>query len=168
MLQSILSQIQEQSNFQCEIFGGLLSVRGRILSPAEIEQSSLASTLILQSFGDHNTVNKIQQLSKELAAEDPNEQAIDEALQMLQKVSPQQLQKVTDNQDKILIQCIKEASKDQETWEEIKLVKHQEDQDAEKNLLWVGMLSKADRSLLLDKIMRGHSEAVEQLSMFRR
>jgi len=168
MLSELLKNIEQNSFFECPIFDGLLTVKGRILSPAEIEQASLASTLILQAFGDHNTISKIQTLSKELASEQPDDQAIDQALQMLQKVSPQQLQKVTENQDKILIQCIKQAKKTDSEFENIKLVANQEDQNAEKNLLWVGMLSKRDRSTLLDKIMSGHMEAVERLNMFRR
>lgn len=169
MISEILKKIEHGSFFECPIFDGLLHVRGRILSPAEIEQASLASTLILQSFGDHGTISKIQKLSAELSKEEPDQSTIDDALSMLQRVSPQQLQKVTDNQDKILIQCIKQARKeDSSDWEEIKLVQNQELQDSEKNILWIGMISKADRSALLDKIMAGHREAVERLATFRR
>lgn len=168
MLSKVLKKIEESSNFQVAIFGGLLHIRGRILSPSEIEQASLANTLILQSFGDSRTIQRIQKISKELSSDEPNDDVINEAVAMLQKISPQQLAKVTENQDKILIQCIKQASQDGTDWENIKLVQNEEQQDAEKNLLWVGILSKEDRGVLLDKIMAGHMEAVERLNMFRR
>ena len=54
------------------------------------------------------------------------------------------------------------------TWEPIKITLEQDKQDADKNVLWIGMLSTIDRSNIVNATMQGHREAVERLSTFRK
>ena len=65
MLKDFLSQVQDASSFEMEIFGGQLVIKGRILSPAEIEKASLSNSLILQALAKSGELQQFQQIGKE-------------------------------------------------------------------------------------------------------
>ena len=170
MLKDFIKQAEKSSLFTVEIFDGQILIRGRLLSPSESEAASLNSTLLISQIAptEGKGLGGLQDLSKELTSDDVSQDAIDRAYKMLSKLKPEQLRSISDQQNKIICQVIKEASMDGgETWEELRIVLRQEEQNAERNLLWVGMLSASDRTEILNKAMTGHREAVERLSMFR-
>jgi len=170
MLKDFIKQAEQSSLFTVDIFDGQILIRGRLLSPSESEAASLNSTLLISQIApaEGKSLGGLQDLSKELTGDDVSQDAIDRAYKMLSKLKPEQLRSISDQQNKIICQVIKEASMDGgETWEELRIVLRQEEQNAERNLLWVGMLSASDRTEILNKAMTGHREAVERLSTFR-
>ena len=50
----------------------------------------------------------------------------------------------------------------------MQIVLTQQEQNPERNMLWIGMLSKDDRAAILDKALKGQGEAVKRLTTFRR
>jgi len=170
MLKDFIKQAEQSSLFTVDIFDGQILIRGRLLSPSESEAASLNSTLLISQIAptEGKGLGGLQDLSRELTGDDVSQDAIDRAYKMLSKLKPEQLRSISDQQNKIICQVIKEASMDQgSSWEELRIVLRQEEQNAERNLLWVGMLSASDRTEILNKAMTGHREAVERLSMFR-
>ena len=90
-------------------------------------------------------------------------------LDILSKIRPEQLGAMSGQQDAIICRVVSHASMDKgDTWEEMRMVREQSEQDSERNRLWVGMLPASDRSELLKKALSGHAEAVERLATFRR
>jgi hypothetical protein len=76
--------------------------------------------------------------------------------------------KCGDSQDRIICQTVKLASLDNgESWEPLRFCTAEDQQDPERGMLWVGVLSATDRSLILDKAMKGHKEAATRLASFR-
>jgi hypothetical protein len=169
MLKEFLSQVQQESTFEMEIFAGQLVIRARILSPSEIEKASLSNSLVLQALAKSGELEKFQQLGKDLNSEDATEQTLDRAYQMLSKVRPEHIDKINRSQDQLIAMCITHAKQpDQDQFERLQIVLNQQDQNADRNMLWVGMIPKVDRSAILDRALNGHSEAVERLATFRR
>ena len=167
MLKDFLKEVQSVSEFELPIFGGQLIVKGRILSPAEIEKASLANSLLLQGLASTGEISEFQKMSKDLQ-DNPDEEVIDRAYQMLSKIRPDQLTKISESQDQIIAQCIRMAKKSEDDqWERIQIVLTQQEQNPERNMLWIGMLSKPDRAAILDKALKGQGEAVERLQTFR-
>lgn len=167
MLKDFLKEVQTASQFEIAIFGGQLLIKGRILSPAEIEKASLANSLVLQGVANSSEMGKFKQISEALQ-NDPSDDILDQAYAMISKIRPEQIQKVSEQQDQLIASCITHARKtDSEQWERIQIVMTQQEQNAERNMLWIGMLSKVDRTAILDKALEGQSEAVERLSRFR-
>ena len=170
MLKDFIKQAEQSSLFTVDIFDGQIRIRGRLLSPSESEAASLNSTLLISQIAptEGKGLGGLQDLSKELTGDNVSQEAIDRAYKMLSKLKPEQLRSISDQQNKIICQVIKEASMDKgSSWEELRIVMRQEEQNAERNLLWVGMLSASDRTEILNLTMLGHREAVERLSMFR-
>lgn len=168
MLKDFLQEVQQVSQFEVEIFAGQLLIKGRILSPAEIEKASLANSLLLQGLANNGEISKFQQMSKALQ-DDPDDETLDQAYQMLSKIRPEQIEKIAQSQDHIIAQCVTQAKKagEDEQWERIQIVLTQQEQNAERNMLWIGMLSKEDRAAILDKALKGQGEAVKRLQTFR-
>lgn len=170
MLKDFIKQAEQSSLFTVDIFDGQIRIRGRLLSPSESEAASLNSTLLISQIAptEGKGLGGLQDLSKELTGDNVSQEAIDRAYKMLSKLKPEQLRSISDQQNKIICQVIKEASMDNgSSWEELRIVMRQEEQNAERNLLWVGMLSASDRTEILNLAMMGHRAAVEKLSMFR-
>lgn len=166
MLKDLLKDINDTTYYEIPIFNGLMIIRGKILSPAQIEQASLATSLLMR--GLMSQVDQIQKISSSLK-DNPSEQDIDQAYSMLAKLRPEQVTKITEQQDLTICNSIMQArSSDSDTFERIKIVMHQDQADHQNNLLWVGSLSSQDRQSILDKAMRGHQEALERIASFRR
>ena len=168
MLKDFLQEVQSVSQFELEIFAGQLLIKGRILSPAEIEKASLANSLLLQALASTGEISRFQKMSEALQ-DDPDEETLDQAYQMLSKIRPEQMEKIAQSQDQIIASCITQAKKagEGEQWERIQIVLTQQEQNAERNMLWIGMLSKEDRAAILDKALKGQGEAVKRLQTFR-
>lgn len=171
MLKNILNDIQKDSSFETEINinNHTLYLRGRYLSPSEVETASLSSSLILQSM-KNESVKEIQELSKKLnsdSQDDIDDQILNRAYNILQSVRPEQLSKINTDQDLILSRCITQASSDGKSWERIHLVMNHDQMNGEQNRLWVGMIPKEERIKLINLVMKGHREAVERQSTFR-
>ena len=173
MLKDFIKQAEQSSLFTVDIFDGQIRIRGRLLSPSESEAASLNSTLLISQIAptEGKGLGGLQDLSKELTGDNVSQEAIDRAYKMLSKLKPEQLRSIScfaGQINKIICQVIKEASMDNgSSWEELRIVMRQEEQNAERNLLWVGMLSASDRTEILNLAMMGHRAAVEKLSMFR-
>ena len=89
---------------------------------------------------------------------------------MLAKIRPEQREKIAQSQDHIIAQGVRQAKRagDDQQWERIQIVLTQQEQNPERNMLWIGMLSKEDRAAILDKALKGQGEAVKRLQTFRR
>ena len=85
MLKDFLKEVQAVSQFEAEIFGGQLIVKGRILSPAEIEKASLANSLLLQGLSSTGEISQFQKMSEQLQ-DDPDEETLQQAYSMLSKL----------------------------------------------------------------------------------
>ena len=170
MLKDFIKQAEKNSLFSVKIFDGQILIRGRLLSPSESEAAALNSTHLISQIVNQEgkSVGGLRDLSEQLTKGDVTNEALDEAYKFLSKLKPNQLKSIADQQNKIICQVIKDASMDDgQTWEELKIVLHQEEQNSDRNFLWVGMLSASDRTEILNQAMTGHREAVEKLSMFR-
>ena len=144
MLKDFLKLAEKESTFTVSIFDDQIQVSGRLLSPSEAEAASLNSTLLVSQAtqSEGQGLGSLRDLSNDLNVENPSEEAIDRAYNFLKKLKPQQLEQIAQHQN------------------------NQEEQNADHNRLWVGMLSSSDRTRILNKAMAGHTEAVERLSTF--
>lgn len=170
MLRDFITEAVKSSIFELPIFGGSLIVRGRILSPSEIERASLRNSLLLQTvLQEKGGASEIERLSEDLNNEETSDEAIERAYRFLSRVRPEQLEKVSENQDSILCLCVTHARKSEEgeNWERLHLVREQAQQNPETCRLWVGVLSTEDRNAILEKAMTGHKEAGDYLRNFR-
>ena len=169
MLKEFLSQVQQESTFEIEIFAGQLVIKGRILSPTEIEKASLANSLMLQVLAKSGDLEKFQKLGQDLNSDDANEETLEQAYQMLSRVRPEHIDKINQSQDQLIAICVTHAKQpDQDQFERLQIVLNQQDQNPERNMLWIGMIPKVDRTNILERALNGHSEAVERLATFRR
>ena len=170
MLKEFLKEVEKESSFIVDIFDNKIQISGRLLSPSEAEAASLNSTLLISQVtqSEGKGLGDLRDLSNDLNVEDPSVEAIDRAYNFLKKLKPHQITQIADQQNKIICQVIKKASMDGgANWERLEVVMRQEEQNADNNRLWVGMLSSSDRTRILNKAMAGHREAVERLNMFR-
>ena len=85
MLKDFLKEVQAVSEFEAEIFNGQLIIKGRILSPAEIEKASLANSLLLQGLSSTGEISQFQKMSEQLQ-DDPDEETLQQAYSMLSKI----------------------------------------------------------------------------------
>ena len=164
MLSEFIAQAQKEMDFEVILFGGALKVRGRVLSPSEVDRASVASAKLLQSMHSRQHTQTAD-LQKKLKENDPS--AIELALDQLNKINPKQMEDLTKHQDNLIRNSLKKASRDGKIWEDLEIVLFEHQEDPQSNKLWVGRISKEDRQLLLSKMMTGHREAVERLSTFR-
>ena len=175
MLKNFLAEVSASSLFEVPIFEGQILVRGRVLSPSEAEMNSLNSTLLISQVAPGGRSNgalaNLRDLSSSLNGEEGEEEedeALEKMLGILSKIRPEQLGAMSGQQDAIICRVVSHASMDKgATWEEMRIVREQSEQDSERNRLWVGMLPASDRSELLKKALSGHAEAVERLATFR-
>ena len=156
---SILQEIVKASRWTETIYDGKLTIEGRILSPAEAESAGLSSALIASTLTSKEDLKKIQDLSEKEFKED-------DLFELSKRIKPEKLLELAAQNDKIICSCVRKFSVDGKTFEDFKLVFHEKDQDAEKNHLWVGMISDADRAKLLNHCLQGHREAAKRIAGF--
>jgi len=168
MLKDFLTEVQQQSIFELPIFGSQLFIRGRILSPSEIEKASLMNSLMLQALASTGELSQVQQMSKKLQEDEVDENIMQQAYSILSKIRPEQIEQINKSQDLLVAQCISHARKSEDDeWEKIQIVLTQQEQNPDRNMLWVGMIPQNDRQQIISMAMNGHKGAVERLATFR-
>jgi len=166
-----IQKIQEATTAKIEVFGGLVVLECKILSPLEAEAAGLASSLVASSVLDPNQLKKIarrKQILERAESEEAGEEDLEQLLNMMQGFDPNKLMKIEEHQNKILKQVVIRASEDGgETFEDLVLVDSVEDQDAENNRLWIGAIPKDDRNKIMAVVMNHHKEVVDHLQTFQ-
>ena len=166
-MKDILNKIAAQSRFTIDIFSGQVKVQGRILSPQESEALGLTSGMIASQLFPDRAKARMKEWTKLAEQAENGEQNVDEILNAIKDIRPEQLLKISEHQDRIISKVIKSASSDDgETWEPLQIVLSETEQDPDKGRLWVGLLSSQDRRAIIDKAMQGHKEAAEALASF--
>jgi enoyl-CoA hydratase/carnithine racemase len=159
-MKELLQEVIQQSKFQVSIFDDRLLLEGRILSPAEAQAAGLASGLIAASMANPTEIKEIQSMKEDIE----EQQDMEKLFRIAQKIRPESLIAIGEGQDRIICKVIKRASSDGgSTWQNIHIVLGVDQQSAEANRLWVGMLSEEDRKLILDNCMDGHQKALEKI-----
>ena len=170
-MKDILRAIQESAKFTLSIFDGALQIEGRILSPAETEAAGLTSSMIATQMMGKKEQRGFASLQSRIAGRDfadLEEGLIEDLIKAMGTIRPESLTKMEESQDRLLIQIVKRASSDEgKTWERLHLVSGVDQQDADQGRLWVGMITKEDRTAILDRALSGHAEAVTRLETFR-
>jgi hypothetical protein len=166
-----IQKIQEATTAKIEVFGGLVVLECKILSPLEAEAAGLASSLVASSVLDPHQLKKLarrKQILERAEAEDAGEEDLEQLLNLIQGFDPGKLMKIEEHQNKILKQVVIRASEDGgETFEDLVLVDKVEDQDSENNRLWVGAIPKDDRNKIMSVVMNHHKEVVDHLQTFQ-
>ena len=164
----ILKEIADSAKFEMDIFDGAIRIEGRILSPAEGEAAGLASALLASAVFKGKNKEEIarqQELARRVESGEVDE--IDQLIDLVSAMRPDQYEQIAEQEDKLLMRCVRMCSKDQgQNWERLHLVSGIDQQDAKQNRLWVGMLKKEDRTAILERAMSGHKEAAERLKGF--
>ena len=169
MDRNIIEEIVNASSFQEKIFDDLLLVEGRVLSPSEVESAGLASALLASAIfkgKNKEQIEKTQRIAEKVERGELDD--IDELMQLTSSISPDQMERIAEREDRLLIRCIRRCSRDNgESWEPLHLVSGVDQQNAKLNKLWIGMISSEDRRKILNRAMNGHREASERLKSFR-
>ena len=166
---NIIKNIIEASKFEVDVFNGNVKLRGRILSPSEAETAGVMQFMIASQL-----INQDEDLQKIKNIQAQAEEAQDDILAMLRLSQqmgfrPEYVQQINEQHDKIICQVISHVSIDKgEKWEAIKIVLLEKMQNADKNFLWVGMLSKEDRDLIIEKALNGAEEGRKKIDAFFR
>jgi hypothetical protein len=159
-----LKEIVTASRWQHEIFDGKIILEGRILSPSEAEAAGLATSLLATQMAPPEELSKFEKIKQEAEAEDAD---YSELLRWAKLVNPDGLLKMAQANDKVICSCVRKCSMDNgKTWEPIKIVMNEADQNADKNQLWVGLLFDSDRTEVLNKCLEGHRRAAERIAGF--
>ena len=157
-----LKSIADTSRFQVSIFNGKLHLEGRILSVTEAEAAGMASGLIIAAMAPPDDLKKLQKAKNE-------EDRISELLRIADTIKPEQMARLGESNDQIICKVIRRASMDGgKTWENIRIVSAEEQQNADANLLWVGVFTSEDRETILDKALEGHRRAADRIASFRK
>ena len=166
---NIIKNIIEASKFEVDVFNGNVKLRGRILSPSEAETAGVMQFMIASQL-----INQDEDLQKIKNIQAQAEEAQDDIVAMLRLSQqmgfrPEYVQQINEQHDKIICQVISHVSIDKgEKWEAIKIVLLEKMQNADKNFLWVGMLSKEDRDLIIEKALNGAEEGRKKIDAFFR
>ena len=154
---SILKEIAKSSRWSEKVFNGKIIIEGRILSPAEAESAGLSSALIASTLANPEDIKRIQQMTEQ----DDN---FDDLIEWSKRLKPEKLLELAAQNDKIICSCVRRCSVDHgKTFEDFKLVFHEKDQDADKNQLWIGVVSDEDRAKLLEHCLQGHVAAANRI-----
>lgn len=170
MDKNILEEIITSASFEIDAFNGAIKIEGRILSPSEVEAAGLASALLASAIFKGQSKEQIKEAQETAQRIERGEvDDIDELMKMIGQIQPDQLERMSEREDRLLIRCVRRCSKDAgATWENLNLVSGIDQQNAAQNKLWVGMLSSADRKAILERAMKGHEEAAARLAGFRK
>ncbi len=167
-MKDFLKQVAENSRFEIDIFDGALKVQGRILSPQESEALGMTSGMLAAQLFPAKANSAITDIAKMANQKDLEEDDFSKIMDVLKDIRPEQLLQFSEHQDRIVSKCIKKGSTDEgKTWSALHLVLTEEEQDPEKDRLWIGMLTPEDRKAIVDQAMQGHKEAADRLASFR-
>tara|TARA_R100001440_G_scaffold29294_1_gene46957 strand:- start:370 stop:888 length:519 start_codon:yes stop_codon:yes gene_type:complete len=171
MLKEFIRESAIATHWTVDAFDGAIKLRGRILSPAEAESAGITSGLLAAEMHVKRRTagHGIEELAKKIEEEGDNlsDETIDQMLEKMKMIRPETLLSLAESQDRVITTCVKSASMDGETWEPLRFCTGEDQQDPEAGILWIGVLSSADRSAILDKAMKGHKEAASRLASFR-
>ena len=161
-----LKDIVTASRWKYAIFEGKVILEGRILSPQESEAAGLTSSLIASQMAPPEHLAKFESINKKAEAENAD---FSELLNFAKMINPDGLMKLAEANDKVISACVKRCSMDDgETWENMKIVINESEQDPDKNQLWVGLLFEADRTAIIDLCLEGHKAAQQRIAGFLR
>jgi len=167
-MKDFIKRVAEGSRFEIDIFDGDLKLEGRILSPQESEALGMTSGMLAAQLFPQQAKSSVSDFAKMANQEDMDDEAWSKMLEVLKEIRPEQLLQFSEHQDRIISKCIKKGSTDEgKTWSVLHLVLREEEQDPDKDRLWIGMLSQEDRKAIVDQAMQGHKEAAERLATFR-
>jgi len=149
---SILTEIAEKARWTAVAFNGKLHLSGRVLSPIEAQAAGMASKTL------------ITKMVSTMTPEDQEELTLD---QKIDKFKPEDVLSFGAMQDRVLCQVVDKASQDDgQTWEKITLCQFEQQQNPNKNVLWVGMISQADKNVIFEHAMVTVKEAADQAENF--
>ena len=155
-MKAILKQIIDNSYWELPIFDAAIIIRGRILSPTEAEQAGIIQFMVAASLIDQSdTVSNMSSL-KDFDADNATADQIADLMKTAKSlnINPNHIARINEHNDSIIKTVVKEASIDDgKTFEPFEIVLGADQQSADDNKLWIGMLSKADRDLILEKAM---------------
>ena len=167
-MKDFIKRVAEGSRFEIDIFDGDLKLEGRILSPQESEALGMTSGMLAAQRFPHKAKSSIPDLAKMANQEEVDDESWTKMLELMKEIRPEQLLQFSEHQDRIVCKCIKKGSTDEgKTWSSLQLVLTEEEQDPEKDRLWIGMLTPEDRKAIVDQAMQGHKEAADRLATFR-
>ena len=159
-MKELLHSIINESKFTIPAFDGKLLLEGRILSPSEAQAAGLASGLIAASLTNPKEIEELERLSDD--TENPDSMA--RILQIARSIRPESLIAIGESHDRIICKVVTRASSDNgQTWSRIHIVQGVDQQNAESNRLWVGMIPENDRKAIIDKALEGHKQALENI-----
>ena len=169
MDKNILEEIIASASFVVDAFDGMIKIEGRILSPSEVEAAGLASALLASAIFKGQSKEQIEK-TKDIAerVERGEVDDFDALMDIVGQMQPDQLEKIAEREDRLLMRCVRRCSKDGgATWENLHLVSGIDQQNAQQNKLWNGMIRTEDRKAILERAMSGHKEAQARLAGFR-
>lgn len=168
---NFIQAVEDSTSFTIDCFNGMVVFEVRVLSPIEAEAAGMSTSMVASSMMDSQQLSKIMKNKDRLSQidfSDPQEDDLEVLLNMMDGFKPEQLLGIEEAQNKILCQVVRKASEDGgETFQQIHLVQGYDQQDPANNRLWVGNLSKEDRTAILERAMSGHKEAADRLGNFR-
>ncbi len=151
---SVLTEIAEKARWKLPAFSGKLHLSGRVLSPIEAQAAGIASKTL------------ITRMMSTIREEEAEELTLD---QKIEKITPEDILTFGAMQDRVLCQVVDKASQDGgETWEKLTLVQYEAQQNPNKNVLWVGMISQDDKNLIFEEAMVSVKEAADKAGNFRK
>ena len=156
-MKAVLKQIIDNSYWTLPIFDGAIIVRGRILSPTEAEQAGIIQFMVAASLIDQSDTLQNMSSLKDFDADNATADQIADLMQTAKSmnINPQHIARINEHNDSIIQTVVKEASiNDGATFEPFAIVLGANQQSADENKLWIGMLSKADRDAILQKAMQ--------------
>lgn len=148
----ILEEIAEKARWKTIAFQGKLHLSGRVLSPIEAQAAGMASKTIISKMA--SSISKDEE---------------DESITIEDKINnftPEDVLHFGAMQDRVLCQVVDKASQDGENWEKITLVQFEAQQNPNRNILWVGMISQADKNSIFEKAMITVKEAADLAESF--
>ena len=166
----ILKRIASSSRFEVKAFEGAVILQGRILSPSEAESAGLLTYLLASQITTKEDLQRMQAIQKRAETiEEATEENIDDILSEAKKLgfSPDALSAFHEQQNRVICQVVRAGSTDGgETFTKLRFVSAEEQQNPEKSVLWVGLLSNKDRNTILESAMSGHKEASKRIAGF--
>ena len=112
MDKNILEEIIASASFIVDAFDGLIKIEGRILSPAEAEAAGLASAMIASAIFKGQNKEQIKETQRIAEKVEKGElDDIEDLLRITSSISPEQMERISEREDRLLIKCVKRCSK---------------------------------------------------------
>ena len=144
-MKEALERIIAAGRWELSLFNGAVLVRGRILSPREAESAGLATYLLIAQLAPPNELNKLASLKSQadkIQSEGGSDSEMEDFLGVFNQmsISPDALERMAENQNRLIGQVVKSASIDGgESWEKLTMVQREDQQSSEQGKLWIGI-----------------------------